>query len=432
MIFGFLTFPLGVRLTIVAVVAGLLAAIVNWAVYALAYEPAFDSPWSRKPRRDVTFGRSDRLPIYGWWRLRRFTPQFGRSFWLRPLAVELLCVISVPCWYWWETVRGGLWLPQVPNATIDPASPLGDVVHMQFAVHLVLAMFMLAASLIDADEHNIPDAVTVPGTLLGLALLTCFPLGLLPHEFQPPRAPDWLHAFEPRDLRGVPECFGNRSLAGLITGLGCFWFWCWGLIFGGRMTSLRWNAAKYRRSMRVFFGRVAADPNVPRVVGCAVVGSVLIAMVWHYEHPRWMTLLTALIGMAAGAGIVWIVRVLGSWAFQKEAMGFGDVTLMAMIGAYLGWQPTTIVFFAAPIAALAICLPSFLFGTREMLPYGPYLCAAALAVMIGWGEIWFRMEPWFMFASWLVPAVLIGGFVVLGVVLSLLRKMQSLLGRDAG
>jgi len=427
-ILGFLAFPLGVRIAVVAIVAALLAALVNWAVYALAYEPAFDSPWSRKPRHDLVFGRSDRVPLYGWWRLRRFTPTLGRGYWLRPLLVEVVCMVGVPWWYWWETVRGGLWLPQIPNEPIDPLSPLGSVVHMQFAVHLVLAMFMLAASLIDADEHNIPDAVTVPGTLLGLALLTCLPLGLLPDEFRPPQPPDWLHAFEPS---GPPEWFAGQSASGLVAGLGCFWFWCWGLIFGGRMTSLRWRPAKFRRSLRVFFARVAADPNVPWVVGCGVVGSVLIAMVWHYEPPRWTTLLTALIGVASGAAIVWIVRILGSWAFQKEAMGFGDVTLMAMIGAYLGWQPTTIVFFAAPIAALVICLPSYLFGTREMLPYGPYLCAAALAVMIGWGEIWFWMSPWFMFASWLVPAVLIVGFLILGIVLSLVRKVQALLGRDA-
>lgn len=429
MILWFLELPLPLRLALVAVVAAVMAAAVNWAVYALAYHSEFDSPWSRKPRHDVVFGRSDRVPLYGWWRLRRFSAKLGRRYWLQPLVVELVCVVGAPCWYWWETVRGGLWIPYLPPETIAAEPALRAVLHMQFLVHLTLAMFMLAASLIDADEHNIPDAVTVPGTFVGLTLLTCFPLGLMPHYFDP-RGPHfrWLHASEPGEL---PQWFVLADFMGLFAGLACFGFWIFGLIFGGRMDGLRWTPEKYRRSLRVFFGRVRVDPNLPWIIGCGVVGAALISMVWHFEQPRWASLLTALVGLASGAAIVWIVRVLGSWAFQKEAMGFGDVTLMAMMGAYLGWQPTNIIFFAAPIAALVICLPSYLFGTRDMLPYGPYLCTAAMAVMVGWGEVWHLTAAWFLF-PWLIPGVLVVGFLALGIVLALVRKVRSLSGRETG
>lgn len=428
MILAFLNLPLPLRLALVAVAAAVMAAVVNWAVYAFAYHSEFDGPWSRKPRHDLTFGRSDRVPLYGWWRLRRFTPQLGRRYWLQPLVVEIVCAVGAPWWYWWETVRGGLWNPQLPAEIIAVEPTLGMVLHMQFLVHLTLAMFMLAASLIDADEQNIPDAVTVPGTLVGLTLLTCFPLGLMPHYFDAVTLKFfWLHVSEPG---GLPEWFVPGDFIGLFAGLACFGFWIFGLIFGGRIDGLRWTSPKFRRSLRVFFGRVRFDPNLPWIIGCGVVGSVLIAMVRHYDPSRWATLLTALVGMASGAAIVWIVRVLGSWAFQKEAMGFGDVTLMAMMGAYLGWQPTNIIFFAAPIAALVICLPSYLFGTREMLPYGPYLCTAALAVMIGWAEVWHWTAAWFLF-PWLIPSVLIFGFLLLGIVLSLVRKARSLMGHES-
>lgn len=426
MILWFLGLPLGVRLAAMAVVGALLAAIVNWAVYALAYDPRYPSPWTREPKHDFPFAPSDRMPIYGWWRLRRFAPKLGRGYWLQPLVVEIVSIVGVPYWYWWETTCGALWNPPFPPDMIAAQSALGVVLHMQFTVHLALAVFMLAASLIDADEHTIPDAVTVPGTLLGLVLLTLLPLGLMPHYFNPQTTEFyWLHASEPG---GLPDEFKPAGWQGLAVGLGCFGFWCWGLIFGGRMRLLTWGPSRFRRSLRVFVGRVRFDPQVPWIVGVGVVGSLLIAMVWHYDPPRWATLLTALVGMAGGAAIIWIVRILGTWAFQKEAMGFGDVTLMAMMGAYLGWQPTMIIFFAAPIAALVLCLPSWLLKKREMLPYGPYLCAAALAVVLAWGPIWRWAAPQFFFA-WLVPAVLVVGFLILGIALSILRTVRSLLGR---
>ena len=60
----------------------------------------------------------------------------------------------------------------------------------------------------------------------------------------------------------------------------------------------------------------------------------------------WRGLISALIGMAAGGGLIWVIRLVASAASQQEAMGFGDVTLMAMIGAVFGWQPVLIAFFA--------------------------------------------------------------------------------------
>ena len=42
---------------------------------------------------------------------------------------------------------------------------------------------------------------------------------------------------------------------------------------------------------------------------------------------------------------MWAVRIIGTLTLRQEAMGFGDVTLMAMIGAFTGWQSTLLIFF---------------------------------------------------------------------------------------
>lgn len=62
----------------------------------------------------------------------------------------------------------------------------------------------------------------------------------------------------------------------------------------------------------------------------------------NLSHTTWAlpvsAAFTSVVGAGAGAGLVWLIGWLGEKIFKKEAMGFGDVKLMAMIGGYLGWQ----------------------------------------------------------------------------------------------
>ena len=87
-------------------------------------------------------------------------------------------------------------------------------------------------------------------------------------------------------------------------------------------------------------------------------------------------MLTSLIGMAATGGLVWGVRLIGSFSLRREAMGFGDVTLMMMIGTFLGWQAGPILFFLSPFAAIVIGLAQLIFRRDDVIPYGPFLCLA--------------------------------------------------------
>jgi leader peptidase (prepilin peptidase)/N-methyltransferase len=79
-----------------------------------------------------------------------------------------------------------------------------------------------------------------------------------------------------------------------------------------------------------------------------------------YDHalPAWVgwgradAAFLALVGAAVGGGIVYLTRAAGTMLFGREAMGMGDVYLMAAIGAALGWEATVLVFFIAPFVAL--------------------------------------------------------------------------------
>jgi prepilin signal peptidase PulO-like enzyme (type II secretory pathway) len=119
-----------------------------------------------------------------------------------------------------------------------------------------------------------------------------------------------------------------------------------------------------------------------------LVGSAIIVTVYSTTPIGWMGMLTSLTGLAVGGGVVWIVRLVCGWAVQMEAMGFGDVTLMAMIGALIGWQGSILAFFLSPIAALMIVLVVFVLTRDPRTPFGPYLCLGTLLVVWYWDDVY--------------------------------------------
>ncbi|MEI8020324.1 MAG: prepilin peptidase, partial [Schlesneria sp.] len=112
---------------------------------------------------------------------------------------------------------------------------------------------------------------------------------------------------------------------------------------------------------------------------------------WLNEHPHWHGLISSLLGLAIGGGAVRLVRIAGHWAFQREAMGSGDVILMQMIGSFLGWQASLIVFFVvAPVCALVATALTFTFRPTREIPYGPYLSIGTLLVVSFWNRFFSR------------------------------------------
>ena len=96
----------------------------------------------------------------------------------------------------------------------------------------------------------------------------------------------------------------------------------------------------------------------------------------------------ALIGACTGAGAIAIVGWLGEAALKKEAMGFGDVTLMAFIGAAVGPELALLtVFVGAAIGAVVfvgIVVPIIKVRHRELpqVPFGVFLAPAALVTLL--------------------------------------------------
>jgi leader peptidase (prepilin peptidase) / N-methyltransferase len=112
-----------------------------------------------------------------------------------------------------------------------------------------------------------------------------------------------------------------------------------------------------------------------------------------------------ILGLVAGAGLTFAFRQVFSFVFRREAMGLGDVTLMGMIGAFLGWQAAVLTYFIAPFMGIGHALWKLAkkfrkwWSGRELsssdseLPYGPYLSLAAASLFLLWPwlyRVWAR------------------------------------------
>ncbi|MEO6056815.1 MAG: A24 family peptidase, partial [Gemmatimonadales bacterium] len=91
---------------------------------------------------------------------------------------------------------------------------------------------------------------------------------------------------------------------------------------------------------------------------------------------------TALLGAAVGFGLLWLVAVLGEWYFKQEAMGGGDIKMMAMVGAFLGWQGTLLTVFLGALIGSFIFVPLALLGHKKLVPFGIFLAMGAAATYL--------------------------------------------------
>ena len=91
-------------------------------------------------------------------------------------------------------------------------------------------------------------------------------------------------------------------------------------------------------------------------------------------------------------------------------------------------QPGIFIFFMAPFAALIVGILQMILRRDDVIPYGPFLCLAAVVVMTRWADLW-NAQPGsfqaFFDFGWLVPAVLAIGVVMLGAMLVIWRNIKE-------
>jgi prepilin signal peptidase PulO-like enzyme (type II secretory pathway) len=127
----------------------------------------------------------------------------------------------------------------------------------------------------------------------------------------------------------------------------------------------------------------------------AVLGIACLLAAWIVGSAHWTGAVTAIAGLAVSGGVVWATRIGASWALGREAMGFGDVTLMAMAGAWLGWQACLLACLLGVFIGLVHGLSQLVVRAESELPFGPSLCLGLAVVIIAWRPLWEAVSPQF-------------------------------------
>lgn len=98
---------------------------------------------------------------------------------------------------------------------------------------------------------------------------------------------------------------------------------------------------------------------------------------------------TAIIGAVSGYLLLWSVYHLFKWVTGKEGMGYGDFKLLAMLGAWLGWQFIPLIVMLSAVVGALVGMGLIAFGRHDRqvpIPFGPYLAAAGW-VSLMWGPL---------------------------------------------
>ncbi len=119
---------------------------------------------------------------------------------------------------------------------------------------------------------------------------------------------------------------------------------------------------------------------------------LLISLIPVFADPR-----AAIIGAAAGYLSLWSIFKLFKLITGKEGMGYGDFKLLALFGAWLGWQSLLQIILLSSVVGALIGIGMIIFLGRDRqvpIPFGPYLAAA------GWISLMWGAEINQLYLSW--------------------------------
>ncbi len=99
-------------------------------------------------------------------------------------------------------------------------------------------------------------------------------------------------------------------------------------------------------------------------------------------------ILERVIGALAGAGFLYLVMLYGGEVYGQDAMGEGDLNLIALVGAFLGWRGVVVTILIACLIGSAVGLgliASRRLGRRQHIPFGPFLSLGGVVALF-WGQ----------------------------------------------
>jgi leader peptidase (prepilin peptidase)/N-methyltransferase len=311
----------------------------------------------------------DNIPFFSWLVLGGRCRSCGQPISLRYLLVEGLTA-SLFAVLAWKFLR------------------VDDLRWAEYAFLGTLVAGLIVASMVDVDLRILPNEITVGGMLL-LPFVTPLVPGLhtRPADDVVWGGLAWLEGA----LRSAPELEPVRALPpALVAAVTALVGFAAGTM--GWVVYLRyWRTVHPREPKRRRDGALAA----------VLAGSTAVAGWLYCARPAWIlsppsvSYVSAMVGMAAGAGLVFAVGVAGSVVFRKPAMGFGDVKLMGLLGGATGWVGVLAGFAIACVAGSLVGVWRLVRYRTRYLWFGPFLSFGCFAYLLIPGALR-RVLNWYL------------------------------------
>ncbi len=170
-----------------------------------------------------------------------------------------------------------------------------------------------------------------------------------------------------------------------------------GLIWGGMVLvhGPTWEAMRGAVFLTILLGIAVSDARFYIIPDQFTLGGAALGFAFAFLSPE-ITWVESLAGAAAGFFLLWFVAWAGEKAFRKEAMGGGDIKMMALMGAFLGVWGVLLALFLGAVLGTLIFGPISM-RTGKMIPFGIFLAAGA-AVTWGFGD---ALVNWYL--DWAFP-----------------------------
>lgn len=237
---------------------------------------------------------------------------------------------------------------------------------MECALWMIFVGLLLCAAWTDLFHGLvIPDWITTPGTIIGLCTVALFP-----------------NALREVEVYGKPSLPAESSLGDLLLTLSVWVIWIVSLcLYTPRSLKSK------RRFVKVAFYRSLQCFHAGRVDYLLCCGLVAICCSWAGHVVNFSLLTTAFWGLGSGIVGLWILRGLAYLGAKQEALGFGDVLLLGMCGAWLGWEFLTPIMIIAVASTLFISLLLVMFGYRKgenaiVVPLGPGISLGGITSLV--------------------------------------------------
>ena len=253
-----------------------------------------------------------------------------------------------------------------------------------FLAMVVLVAVLIVLAFVDWDLRILPDELTIGGMIAAPFVVVAVPYF---HVRSVDSSLSWLLL----RASGALEALGGGALGTGAVVFGVIVAGAFGGVVGlfGYRFYWRWTRKGEIRPLK--------DGLLGGGIGAVTAAALALALLWPAGllHPRVYSLWAALTGMLVGAGLVFLVGEIGSRVFRKPAMGFGDVKLMGLLGAFTGWSGVIAGFFIACILGSVVGVFLLVRFRSRYLAFGPFLALGCLVIIL-WPESFEALANWYL------------------------------------